>query len=185
MLRLRLGQVLAIVGSGALALASPSTINTAKADEGGVSFWVPGFFGSLAATPQQAGWSLANIYYHTSVSAGGDVTRAREITIGKIPANLSANLTASLNATGDLGMVIPTYVFATPVLGGQLSVGAIAAYGRVSTSLAGTLTGALTVPGFGSIPFGPRSDSISESGGVSGMCSRWLHCVGTTAFTTT
>ena len=60
-------------------------------------------------------------------------------------------------------MVIPTYVFATPVLGGQLSVGAIAAYGRVSTSLAGTLTGALTVPGFGSIPFGPRSDSISDS----------------------
>ena len=29
----------------------------AVADEGGVSFWVPGFFGSLAATPQQPGWS--------------------------------------------------------------------------------------------------------------------------------
>ena len=25
----------------------------AQADEGGVSLWVPGFFGSLAATPQQ------------------------------------------------------------------------------------------------------------------------------------
>jgi hypothetical protein len=25
--------------------------NFAKADEGGVSMWVPGFFGSLAATP--------------------------------------------------------------------------------------------------------------------------------------
>ncbi len=37
----------------------------AFADEGGVSFWVPGFFGSLAATPQQPGWSVANIYYHT------------------------------------------------------------------------------------------------------------------------
>ena len=61
-------------------LASP-----AKADEGGVSFWIPGFFGSLAATPQQPGWSLANIYYHTTVSAGADVARAREITIGKIP----------------------------------------------------------------------------------------------------
>ena len=43
-----------------------------KADEGGVSFWVPGFFGSLAAAPQQPGWSQANIYYHTNVSAGGD-----------------------------------------------------------------------------------------------------------------
>src|SRR3954451_4612307 len=137
--------------------------NGASADENGISFWVPGFFGSLAATPQQPGWSLANIYYHTTVSAGGDVSRAREITIGKIPANLSANLTANLNATGDIGIVIPTYVFATPVLGGQLAVGAIASYGRASTSLAGTLTGALTLPGFGSIPFGPRSDSISDS----------------------
>ena len=90
-----------------------------------MSFWIPGFFGSLAATPQQPGLSLANIYYHTTVSAGGDVSRAREITIGKIPVNLSANLSANLNATGDLGLFIPTYVFATPVLGGQASVGAI------------------------------------------------------------
>ncbi len=87
-----------------------------------------------------------NIYYHTTVSAGGDVSRAREFEIGKIPVNLTANLNANLNATGDLGIVIPSYVFATPVLGGQLAVGAIASYGRVSTSLAGTLTGALTTP---------------------------------------
>jgi hypothetical protein len=145
------------------AVAFACLTSPVKADEGGVSFWTPGFFGSLAATPQQPGWSLVNMYYHTTVSAGGDVSRAREITIGKIPANLSANLSANLNATGDLGIVIPSYVFATPVLGGQLAVGAIASYGRVSTSLAGTLTGALTVPGFGSIPFGPRSDSISDS----------------------
>jgi hypothetical protein len=51
--------------------------HSALADEGGVSFWVPGFFGSLAAAPQQPGWSLANIYYHTSVSAGSDVALAR------------------------------------------------------------------------------------------------------------
>jgi hypothetical protein len=30
------------------------------ADEHGVSFWIPGFFGSLAATPQQPGWSLTS-----------------------------------------------------------------------------------------------------------------------------
>ena len=151
------------VSTGALAVAFALVSQASFADEGGVSFWIPGFFGSLAATPQQSGWSLVNMYYHTSVSAGGDVARAREITIGKIPANLSANLSANLNATGDIGIVIPSYVFATPVLGGQLAVGAIASYGRASTSLAGTLTGALTLPGFGSIPFGPRSDSISDS----------------------
>ncbi len=48
---------------GALIAAPP----VAVADEGGVSFWIPGFFGSLAATPQQPGFSFATIYYHTSV----------------------------------------------------------------------------------------------------------------------
>src|SRR5258708_29612133 len=51
----------------------------AVADEGGISFWGPGFFGSLAATPQQAGWSLASIYYHTTVDAGPDVAFARQV----------------------------------------------------------------------------------------------------------
>src|SRR6266699_5234199 len=134
----------------------------ALADESGVSFWVPGFFGSLAATPQQPGWSLANVYYHNSVSAGGDVALAREFQIKQVPANLSARLNASVNATGDLGFVIPTYVFATPVLGGQASASLVGAYGVVSTTLAGQLSGNLTGPGGGSIPF-MRSDSFSDT----------------------
>jgi hypothetical protein len=32
-----------------------SVPTVATADEGGVSFWLPGFFGSLAAAPQQPG----------------------------------------------------------------------------------------------------------------------------------
>jgi hypothetical protein len=136
----------------------------ALADEGGVSFWVPGFFGSLSAAPQQPGWSLATIYYHTSVSAGADVARAREFTLSRVPGNvtLNANLNLSVNATGDLGFVAPSYVFATPVLGGQASVSLLAAYGVVSTSLAGQLSGNLTGPGGGSIPF-MRSDSFSDT----------------------
>jgi hypothetical protein len=43
--------------------------DNAPADEDGVSFWIPGFFGSLAATPQQPGWSLAAINYFTDVRA--------------------------------------------------------------------------------------------------------------------
>jgi hypothetical protein len=80
--------------------AAASMPKAALADEGGVSFWLPGLFGSLAAVPQQPGWSAASIYYHTTVSAGGDVALAREIQIGRIPGNLTANLNASLNATG-------------------------------------------------------------------------------------
>ena len=84
------------------ALGLLSMPGTAIADESGVSFWVPGFFGSLAATPQVPGWSVATVYYHTSVSAGADVALAREFQLGKIPVNLNANLNASVKATAIL-----------------------------------------------------------------------------------
>jgi hypothetical protein len=57
------------LGVAEIVMASATILSShgASADEGGVSFWVPGFFGSLAATPQQPGWSLATVDYHTSV----------------------------------------------------------------------------------------------------------------------
>ena len=62
-------------------------------------------------------------------------------------------------------------MFATPFLGGQAAVGLMGIYGRTSTSLAGTLTGALATP-FGTIPF-LRSDSISDSvTGIWRLCTR-------------
>src|SRR5262245_12384515 len=83
----------AITAIAALALATiVSAPRSALADEGGVSFWLPGLFGSLAAAPQQPGWSLTSVYYHTSVSAGADVTRAREFEIGRLPVTATANL---------------------------------------------------------------------------------------------
>ena len=104
-----------ICGTVALACFASS----AKADEGGVSLWLPGFFGSLAASPLQPGWSLTSIYYHTTVSAGADVAKAREITTGRIPVTLNANLSASIDARADLALALPTYTFATPVFGAQ------------------------------------------------------------------
>jgi len=137
-----------------------SSPQNALADEGGVSFWIPCLFGSLAAVPQQPGWSVTTIYYHTSVSGGGDVALAREITIGRIPTNLTATLSAKLDADANLAIAYPTYVFKTPVLGGQASLGFLALYGQTSTSVAGTVTGTLNTP-LGPIPFS-RSDSLSE-----------------------
>src|SRR5262245_45824779 len=131
------------VGIAVLSAASVLVSQAALADEGGVSFWLPGFFGSLAAAPQQPGWSLTSIYYHTSVSAGAEVARAREFQTGRIPVNLTASVNVSLQARADLGLLMPTYTFATPVFGGQLTVGAIGIYGRTDTSLAGSVTGAL------------------------------------------
>ena len=99
--------------AGALAVGIVMSAALAKADEGGVSFWIPGFFGSLAAAPQQPGWALTSVYYHTSVSAGADVARAREFETGRISLTATANVSASLAARGDLGIALPTYTFAS------------------------------------------------------------------------
>jgi hypothetical protein len=74
----------------------PPTVS--RADEGGVSMWVPGLFGSLAATPLVPGFSYANIFYHTSVSGGGDVAFARQVNRGNIAANFTGNLNINLKS---------------------------------------------------------------------------------------
>ena len=113
---------------GALMLAAVfASAENSRADEGGVSFWIPGFFGSLAAAPQQPGWALATIDYYTNVSAGGAVALAREFELRNLPVGIQAQVNASLHANADIGFAIPTYVFATPVLGGQASVSLIEA----------------------------------------------------------
>src|SRR5262245_27854729 len=90
---------------------------SAVADEGGVSFWIPGFFGSLAATPLQPGWSFTTFFYHTSVSAGADVAFARQVHRGNINVNLTGNLNISLRAPPDIKFLATGYNVAYTVLG--------------------------------------------------------------------
>jgi hypothetical protein len=153
-------------------LVAALPLRAALADEGGVSFWVPGFFGSLAATPQQPGFSLATIYYHTSVDAGSDVAFARQVARGHITTNFNGNLNARLDADADLGMMIPTYVFATPFLGGQATILGILPFGRNQASVDATLTGALGPLGF-TISNG-RTDAVGGFGDIGGQFNvRW------------
>lgn len=143
--------------------ALASTSNNSRADEGGVSFWLPGLFGSLAAVPQQQpGWAFATFNYYDSVSASGNVARAREIEIGAFPLSLSGTANLNLHSHIDLQAFIPSYAFATSFLGGQASVSMMALFGRNDTSVAGTLNGTVTGPGGGMIPF-MRSDSINSA----------------------
>jgi hypothetical protein len=146
-----------IVFTAVVASAVVATTEMSRADENGISFWIPGFFGSLAATPQQAGWSVASVYYRTDVSGSGNVAVSREITIGQFNPALNTSLSANVNARADLGMLIPSYVFATPVLGGQASVSLLGMYGSNDTSLNGTLAGALA-----GIPFN-RSFALEQT----------------------
>ena len=136
--------------TAALTLALMSMTNgPAAADQGGVGFWLPGAFGSLAATPLVPGWSLGAIYLHSSVSGGGDVAASRAIRFpnGRTN-NLTINLQAEIKAKVDIGVLSPGYVFATPVLGGQLAINVLALYGRQQANLDATVTGSLGPIGF-------------------------------------
>ena len=155
---IRLTSICALLVIGAFVVVPQRAV----ADEGGVSFWLPGLFGSLAAVPVQPGLSGAMIYYHTTVSAGGDVSAAREAEIGGSGVTVKANLNANLNANADLALFVPSYTFATPVLGGQAAVSLMAVYGRMSTSIAGTLLAG--VGGIGIERSGEISDALTGFG---------------------
>jgi hypothetical protein len=116
----------------------------ASADEAGVSFWLQGQYGSFAAVPSTPGWSFESTAYHARAAASAGVSFAR-----------GGGFQAGMKSPTDFVMVTPTYVFATPVLGGQAAVGVTALYGRNTTSVSATLTG----PGGASLS-GSRSDYV-------------------------
>src|SRR5215468_4406061 len=128
-----------------------STATSSFADEGGVSFWLPGFFGSLAATPQVPGFSFVNILYYSQVSAGGNVAFAKQVPVGNINVNFNGNFSANVHGSAEpLYLAIPGYTFATPVLGGQANVILGIPYGRLQASVDATIMGNLGLggPGF-------------------------------------
>ena len=134
-----------------------------RADESGISFWLPGQYGSLAAVPQTPGWALGSIYYHTSVTASGAAAAAREIQVGRFSPTVNVNLNLNLSGQADLVFLAPSYTFAQPVLGGQLAVSLASVYGRNAASIAGTLTAVGPLGGTTTRP-GILSDSLVSVG---------------------
>jgi hypothetical protein len=160
---------ISIAASCALVALAPKA---ALADEGGVSFWVPGFFGSLAATPQTPGLSFGGIYYHTSVKAGPDVAFARQVSRGNITVPFTGNLNIDLKARADLVLGVATYVFTEKVLGAQASLSVLVPYGRSSADVSGTLTADIGPIGF--TVSGSRSDAVTGFGDlVPQFALRW------------
>jgi hypothetical protein len=92
---------------------------------------------------------LATIYYHTPIAAGGGVAASRAINLPNRSVNLTINLKAELDATADVGILSPTYVFATPVFGGQFAISVLGIYGRQEATIDATLNGNLGPIGFG------------------------------------
>jgi hypothetical protein len=129
-----------VIGYAVAAAALLLCTDVSHADQGGSSFWFPGQFASLVAVQQTPGWTLSANYYHSSVAAAGSAAAAREILVGRIPATVNVDLNLSLSGRTDLVALVPSYAFATPVLGGQLVVGMAGQYGRAAASIFGTLT---------------------------------------------
>ena len=117
--------------AGAFALISAIAAPTAAmADAGGLSFWLPGLMGSLAAVPGQPGWSWTTMYVHIEVSADGSKNFIK-----------GSSVVAGLQSHADAVATGPTYTFATPVLGGQAAFSVFAVPGDVGVGIDATLTG--------------------------------------------
>ena len=130
------------------ALAIVLAPQASLADEGGVSFWAPGLYGSLAATPAVPGWSAAAVYYHTTVDAGA----AKNFRIG-------GGVQGGLKADADIGFFNATYTLAQPILGAQAALGLTGVIGGMNAGVNATLTGP-----FGNTISGSRSDSVTGFG---------------------
>jgi len=115
---------------GCLTIAATISWPEVYADEGGVSFWLPGQMGSFAATKSDPGWSIPLTYYHYS----GDADSGKTFTIG-------TRVVAGLNSKADLFMLSPTYVLSDPVAGAQASLSLTAVYGSMNTDIKAELTG--------------------------------------------
>jgi hypothetical protein len=122
----------------------------AKADQGGVSFWLPGLFGSLAAVPGNPGVSFSTIYIHPSVEAAGGKNFVR-----------GGAIVAGIQGRGNIVAFGPSYTFAELVFGGRATLSLFGTAGRNEASIDATLTGPM-----GNTISGHRSDARTAFGDV-------------------
>jgi hypothetical protein len=115
------------------------------ADEGGVSFWLPGLFGSFAAVPGEPGFQIPVIYYHASDSASS----SKSFIVG-------GNLTAGIDAKADSVFFDPVYTFKEAVLGGQAALGLAWAVGHLRATAKVNITDQL-----GNTTLVQRTDTIT------------------------
>ena len=82
------------------------------ADEAGVSFWLPGQYGSFSAVPSDPGWSFETAYYHASAAASVGISFER-----------GGGIQAGIKSPSDFFMFTPTYAFETRIFGAQAAFG--------------------------------------------------------------
>jgi len=131
----RRGALSAVFPAIALCVASTS----APADEGGVSFWQPGTYNSLSATPNQPGWSVSSNIYTGPTFGGNSVAVARLIRIGAQDPSGQAQVTANTKGYDNIVTITPSYLFADEILGAQVELGLSTVVGHSTSEVYGTL----------------------------------------------
>lgn len=134
----RLTVILAIAISSFIGAA-----NHALADEGGVSFWLPGQYGSFAAIAPEQGFSMPLVTYYYSGGVSGEQALGAG---GEVRLGLDTQFLGQF--------VVPTYTPDTTILGGQPSFSLLFELARSDVN-AGLATGTLS---------GSVSDSITGIG---------------------
>jgi hypothetical protein len=138
-------RVLALLGIGAAIAIAPSA---SRADEGGVSFWLPGQRGSFAAVPGEPGASVPLVYFHSSA----DANASKSFIIG-------GNRVAGLSANADLLFIAPTYTFTQPLAGAQAALSLVWPVDHARVSVDAVVTGQQ-----GNTVSKSRTDSVSGGG---------------------
>ena len=103
--------------------------NVARADEGGVAFWLSGQYASFAAVPQAPGFyvPVMSYFYHGEAGGGVDLQRG-------------ASIEANLKTDVPLTFVVPTWVPNIKFLGGQPQIGMAFGGGYNRTEASALLT---------------------------------------------
>lgn len=140
------------LASAVVILSGPS----AFADEGGVSFWLPGQYGSFAAVAPSPGWSLPLVFYNYGGSAGAGHLLQR----GHL---LSSGLSTSFDGL----FIAPTYTLDATVLGARpsFSVAFAPSYGGSSATVdRGPLSASRSDSLFGSSDLYPTAQLYWNAG---------------------
>ena len=102
----------------------------AVADESGVSIWLPGTFGSLAAVPTQPGFQWSTTYYRATATSESSKRFEQ-----------GGRIVTGLSPKPNLIQLSPSYAFEMPVLGAQLDLALTAVPAFVSNRVTSTLVG--------------------------------------------
>ena len=140
----------------ALAIGAALSSGRAVADEGGVSFWLPGQYGSFAAIAPSPGWSIPLVFYNY----GGSVGAGSLLPRGKL---LSSGLNSSFNGL----FIAPTHTPDATVLGAQpnFSLAFAPAYTSTSARVAlGPLSASRSDSLFGGSDLYPTAQLFWNSG---------------------